>query len=156
MLLSVSKFWDQPPSTFVTSKASRFVDETLQVLDCPYFSIYGYRGLNRRSGAQLNILSDDRNLPARYAYVIYLKRPYLLYAYLIQICVQPRQLGCQHDTARICCCAPCCGAVAAERRCLLSIDMSCLRGAQQQTHRTPLLQPNDGTDRQTDGRPTVT
>ena len=30
--------------------------------------------------------------------------------------VQPRQLGCQRDTARICCCTPCCGAVAAERR----------------------------------------
>ena len=35
---------------------------------------------------------------------------------------------------------------------LLSIDMSRLHGAQQQTRRTPRLRPLDGTDRQTDGR----
>ena len=32
-----------------------------------------------------------------------------------QVCVQPRQLGCQHGTACICCWAPCCGTVAAGR-----------------------------------------
>jgi len=32
-----------------------------------------------------------------------------------QVCVQPRQLGCQHGTACICCWVPCCGAVAAGR-----------------------------------------
>jgi len=68
-----------------------------------------------------------------------------------QVCVQPRQLGCQHDTARICCRAPCCGAVAAERRRVLSIYISCLPSVQQQTHRTALLLSNDGTDRRTDG-----
>ena len=50
--------------------------------------------------------------------------------------------------------ALCCGAVAAERP-SLSINTSCPRGAQQQTHHTPLLRSNDGTDawtdRQTDG-----
>jgi len=50
--------------------------------------------------------------------------------------------------------ALCCGAVAAERP-SLSINISCPRGAQQQTHHTPLLRSNDGTDawtdRQTDG-----
>ena len=34
-------------------------------------------------------------------------------------------LGCQRDTARICCCAPCYGAVAAERHHLLLIDIFC-------------------------------
>ena len=36
--------------------------------------------------------------------------------------------------------------------CLLSIDMSCPHGAQQQTRRTPLLLSIDGTDRRTEGR----
>ena len=44
---------------------------------------------------------------------------------------------------------------AAERRHLLSIDISCLYGAQQQTRRTPLLLLIDGTDRRTDGHATV-
>jgi len=43
-------------------------------------------------------------------------------------------------------------AFAAERRRLLWTDMSCRRGAQQQTRRAPLLLSNDETDRQTDGR----
>ena len=45
-------------------------------------------------------------------------------------------------------------AFAAERRRLLSTDISCPRGAQQQTGRTPLLLSIDGsgTDRRTDGR----
>jgi len=43
-------------------------------------------------------------------------------------------------------------AFAAERRRLLSIDISWQRGAQQQTRRTPLLLSIDGTDGQTDGR----
>jgi len=50
-------------------------------------------------------------------------------------------------------------AFAAERRRLLSIDISCPRGAQQQTRRTPLLLSNDGTDRrmdaETDGRSNI-
>jgi len=60
-------------------------------------------------------------------------------------------------------------AFAAERRRLLhsaaaaagrpavqqSIDISCAPGAQQQTHRTPLLRSTDGTDRRTDGHSTV-
>ena len=42
-----------------------------------------------------------------------------------QVCVQSRQRSCQHDTARICCRTPCCGAVAAgRRRPQLSIDVS--------------------------------
>jgi len=41
---------------------------------------------------------------------------------------------------------------AERRRKQLSIDVSCRRGAEQQTRRTPLLLSNDGTDRQTDGR----
>jgi len=63
-------------------------------------------------------------------------------------------VGGQRDTAHICCWASCCGAVAAEHRRLLSIDISSLRplGAQQQTHRTPLLRSIDRWDRQTDGR----
>jgi len=56
-----------------------------------------------------------------------------------------------HDTSRICCRAPCCSAVAAGRP-LLSIDVSCLHGAQQQTRRTLLLRWNDGTDGWTVGR----
>jgi len=39
------------------------------------------------------------------------------------------------------------------RRLPPSIDISCPHGAQQQTHRTPLLWSNDGTNRQTDARP---
>jgi len=46
-------------------------------------------------------------------------------------------------------------AFAAERRRLLSMDISCPRGAQQQTGRTPLLLSIDGTDGRTDGRTTV-
>ena len=37
-------------------------------------------------------------------------------------------LGCRHDTARICFSVLCCGGIAAERRRLQSIDISC-RGA---------------------------
>ena len=44
---------------------------------------------------------------------------------------------------------PCCGAFAAGR----PIDISCTRGAQQQTRRAPLLRPNYGTDRQMDAHP---
>jgi len=47
------------------------------------------------------------------------------------------------------------GARAA-RRPQLSIDISCPQGAQQQTRRPSLLLSIDGTDRQTDRRPTVT
>ena len=58
---------------------------------------------------------------------------------------------CKPDTVRICFCCP-----VLRRRCCpappLSIDISCTRGAQQQTRRTPLLRSIDGTDRQTDGR----
>jgi len=61
--------------------------------------------------------------------------------------VQPRL-----STVNAHCCAPCCGAFATERWRLLSIDMSCLRVAQQQTRRTPLLLSNDETDRHKDGR----
>jgi len=46
---------------------------------------------------------------------------------------------------------PRCGAVAAGRP-ALSINMSSLYGAQQQTRRMPLLRSNDGTDRRTDGQ----
>jgi len=42
---------------------------------------------------------------------------------------------------------------AAEHRRLLVIDISCPRGAQQQTRRTPLLLSIDGTDGRTDARP---
>ena len=44
-------------------------------------------------------------------------------------------------------------AFSAQRRRLLSTDISCPRGAQQQTCRTPLLLSIDGRDRQTDARP---
>ena len=68
-----------------------------------------------------------------------------------QDCSTSRQLGCQHDTSRVCCWVPCCGAVAAVRRCPpLSIDVSCPHGTQQQTLCTPLLRSNDGTDRRMD------
>jgi len=56
------------------------------------------------------------------------------------VCVQPRQLGCQHDTARICCLTPCCGA----RRCR-SIYIFCPQGAQQQTGHTPQRLSNEFT-----------
>jgi len=46
-------------------------------------------------------------------------------------------------------------AFADGRRRLLSIDISCPYGAQQQTRRTLLLLLIDGTDRETDGRSTV-
>jgi len=66
---------------------------------------------------------------------------------LTQVCVQSRQLGCQHDIVRICCRAeaPGCGAAAAGRP-ALSIDIFCAYGAQQQTRSTPLLRSTDGTD----------
>jgi len=43
-------------------------------------------------------------------------------------------------------------AFAAERRRLLSVDICCQRGAQQQIRRTPLLLSIDGADRQTPDR----
>jgi len=43
-------------------------------------------------------------------------------------------------------------AFATERRRLLSADIACPRGAQQQSRHTPLLLSIDGTDRRTDGR----
>jgi len=64
-------------------------------------------------------------------------------------------LGCQQDTARICCWTPCCGAVAAGRRAPApSIDISCRRGAWQQTRRMQQLLSIDGTDRRTEGHST--
>ena len=72
-----------------------------------------------------------------------------------QVSVQPRpsavNVSYVRDTARICCCSLCCGAVATERRRLLTIDISCQPSAQQQTFRTPLLLSLDGTDRRMDG-----
>jgi len=66
-------------------------------------------------------------------------------------------LGYQHGTVRICCRAPCCGAVAARRLAAAAVDRYLLPdGAQQQTRRMPLLRSNDGTDDRTDGHPTVT
>jgi len=38
--------------------------------------------------------------------------------------------GCKRDTVRVCCCAPCCGTVAAECQRLLLIDIFCQQGAQ--------------------------
>ena len=58
-----------------------------------------------------------------------------------KVCVKPRQLGCQHGTARICCRAPCCRAVAAEHPATAAVDKYTL--------------PH-GTDTQTDVHPTVT
>jgi len=42
--------------------------------------------------------------------------------------------------------------LSGRRQRLLSIDISCPQGAQQQTRRTLLQRSIDGTDRQTDGR----
>jgi len=47
--------------------------------------------------------------------------------------------SCLRDDARTCYRVLHCGAVAAERRRLLLIDISGPRGAQQRTHGTPLL-----------------
>ena len=69
----------------------------------------------------------------------------------------------QHDTTRICCWAPSCGAFAAGRPapiphaaphscCPLLIHTSCPRSTHQQTRRTSLLRSNDGTDRRTPER----
>jgi len=69
--------------------------------------------------------------------------------FLASLC-SASSLGCQHDTARIHCWTPCCGAVAAgHRRPSLSIDVFCTHSAQQQIRRTTLL---CRWDRQTDGR----
>ena len=58
-------------------------------------------------------------------------------------------LGCQRDSARICCWAPCCDASAPERTC----SWYATQDSQQQTRRPPLLLSVDWTDRRTDGRP---
>ena len=60
--------------------------------------------------------------------------------------------GCKCDTARICCCGPLVGVVAAGRAPPLWIYISSPRSAQQQTRRMLLLRSIDGTDRQADGR----
>jgi len=59
-------------------------------------------------------------------------------------------LSCERDATCICCWGA--SAPAARRR-QLSIDVSCLQGAQQQTRRPPLLLSMNGTDRRTDVRP---
>jgi len=62
------------------------------------------------------------------------------------VCVQPRQLGCKHDTARICCCVPAVDRYLLPTACWaanLSHDL------------TPLLLSNDRTDRQTHRRSTI-
>ena len=59
-----------------------------------------------------------------------------------------KQLGCLHDTACICCCS----ANAAECWRLLSIDISCPQGAQQQTHSSCCRMVGQ-TDMQTDTQP---
>ena len=62
--------------------------------------------------------------------------------------------GCQHEpVAERRAAAP---LLLGARRPLLWIDISCLQGPQLQTRRTPLLRSTDGTDRRTDGHPTVT
>jgi len=68
-----------------------------------------------------------------------------------QVCAKPHQLCCQYDNDRVCCCVLCCGAVAAECRRLLSIDISCQWGTQQQTCCMLLLLSNDWTDRRMEG-----
>jgi len=65
--------------------------------------------------------------------------------------------SCLRDVARTCYRVLHCGAVAAERRRLLLIDISGPRGAQQRTHGTPLLlwstgQTEERTERVTDRR----
>ena len=64
-------------------------------------------------------------------------------------------LGCWHDTARICCCAPCSGAVAAARRRPPSISISCPQGAQQQSRWPLLLLSDRRTGTRTDAPPTI-
>ena len=67
---------------------------------------------------------------------------------------------CKHDTARICCWAPCCcgrgskgGRACCRRAVQQSIDIACPPGPQQQTRRTPRLPRNvTQTDRQTPHR----
>jgi len=55
-----------------------------------------------------------------------------------KVCVKPRQLGCQHGTARICCRAPCCRAVAAEHPATAAVDKYTLPAWDRQTdRRTP-------------------
>ena len=74
-----------------------------------------------------------------------------------RVCVQPRQLGCQDATVRICCWAPCCGTVAAGRQAPATVDGYLLQARRSAANRrTPLLRSSDRTDRQTDGRSTVT
>ena len=67
-----------------------------------------------------------------------------LSAVMLQVYVQPRHLGCQFVTARICCWAPCCGAIAVNRH---------QQPAQCSAANPPLLQSSDGTDGRTDTQP---
>jgi len=63
-------------------------------------------------------------------------------------------VSCQRGTARICCCAPWCGAAVVDRR-AESFDISCSPGPKQQTRSNAVRRAN-GTDRRanrhTDGR----
>jgi len=69
-----------------------------------------------------------------------------------QVRVQPPTSAVNVTLPAFAAAAPCtAGAVAAERRRLLSIDISCWLGAEQQTRRRPWLLSIDGTDRRTDG-----
>ena len=61
---------------------------------------------------------------------------------IIQVCVQPRQLGCQNDTAGIRCCA----LIAAIHRYILPAE----RSAANPPHAAPAL--GDGTDGRTGRR----
>jgi len=64
--------------------------------------------------------------------------------------------SCKRDTARIRCCAPCCGAAAVASAVQQSIDIPYPPGAQQQTRSSGVWRAtgaNGGTDGQTDARP---
>jgi len=61
----------------------------------------------------------------------------------VGLCVQPRPRSAANMTLP---------TFAAERRSMLSIDIFCLRGAQQQSRRTPLYTAVDRWGRQTDRR----
>jgi len=75
---------------------------------------------------------------------------------LISQCCSASCVGCKRGSARIFCRAPRCDAAAVGSPVPpLSIDVFRPSGAQQQTRRKTRLRSQDGTDRQTEGRTTV-
>jgi len=128
----------------ILPRASTHLNPALNRIDLLCFRVFQLCTVLPSSIAFLNTC-DRKNTYFR----ILLLPNHCTVAFLTSLC-SALYGGCKRDTARICCCVPCCyGAVAAVQQ---SIDISCPPGPRQQTRRTLLQRSIAGTDRDADRR----